>query len=413
MRIVIFLAALAIILFSSTTTAQVVYVLDDNFLGNTCNISLPSAGYPQGIPGPWPPPPLILVNFQAGALAMPPPAGGHAIDQLTRTFYSTDGLIVFADFHPFYAPFIPALPAPAPILLGGGPITGLAVDAVGGILYMCDAISFQAFSNVFPYPSLSPAVALPFIGPLPLTGLGFETSTGTLWACDSLGAIYNFTTAGVPVGTQPVSIAPPPIGQAYGGLAVNTVNGPGSLPPWSCSTQVSGFHIVVTDGVNVYDALNPGALPIPVPVGGGSAYGLAFSNDNQALTSPTFACPSNGLFPAATISQPTHNGTGPAMDIILSSAPANTSVTLMVDFCPIPGGLTLPAGDILMINPFSPTYRTFSLVTDPFGIARLPVTLSNFPPGVQFSVQWYFADPLNPPFGVCFSNALALSTGLP
>jgi hypothetical protein len=163
--------------------------------------------------------------------------------------------------------------------------------------------------------------------------------------------------------------------------------------------------------VNVYDALNPVATPIPVPAGG-PAFGLAFSGDNQALTSPTFVCPCNGLIPTATISRPLHNGSGPAADIILSNAPPNTPVTLMVDFCPIPGGLLLPAGDVLMINPFSPSYRTFSAVTDPFGIALVSVPTA-LPQGIQFSVQWYFACAANPPLGVCFSNALGLTVALP
>jgi hypothetical protein len=404
------LSILFLLLFCTSASAQVVYVLDGNTPGNVFHTSLPSAGYPSGIPGPWPAPPLILPNFQALGAPVPPPAGGHAIDQLTRTVYSTDGVILTADFHPNYAPFVPP-PATAAPVISGGPITGMAVDAVGGVLHMCDATSIQSFSNVYPYPPVSAPTVLTFLGSFPLTGLGFEPSTGSLWACDSIGAIYNFTTAGVPIGTQPVAVAPPPIGPGYGGLAVSTTNGPGAFQPWNCSSQVSGFHIVITDGMNVYDALNPAATPIPVPAGG-NAFGLAFSSDNQALTSPTFVCPCTGLIPTATISRPLHNGSGPAVDILLSGGPSNTPVVLMVDFCPIPGGLPLPAGDVLMINPFSPTYRTISAITDPFGIALVSVP-TGLTQGIQFSVQWYYACSLNPPLGVCFSNALGLAVALP
>jgi hypothetical protein len=252
-----------------------------------------------------------------------------------------------------------------------------------------------------------------------LSGLGFESQTNHLWACATNGTIYRLDTSGAPVGPQPVALALST--GTLSGLAVNTTNGPGALAMPFCSFQTSGYHILVSDGINVYDALNPQAAPLPVSGATGPSRGLSFSADGQLIPASS-ACPMNGgavgnpnigtgSFSGIRTTQPA--ATGNINNLELIGGPPNAPALLLFDYCPIQGGVLLPTGDKLYIWPLAPTVVILPHAVNPFGIAIYPLPLSVAPAGVQFSYQWYFGDVANPSIYGCFSDAMTITCGFP
>lgn len=254
-----------------------------------------------------------------------------------------------------------------------------------------------------------------------LTGLGCESSTGLLWACDSLGNIYRMTTDGVPVGPQPVATVNS-VG-TLSGLAVNTTNGPGSMASSFCSFQVQGYHIMVTDGQYIYDALNPIGVPLPIAGGTGTTRGLAYSSDGQLIPASS-ACPLNG----GAVGNPNTGSGAPSgirtqqvaasgnggNGLELNGGPPNSQASLLFDLCPIQnGGVPLPTGDTLYIWVLSPTLVVVPTGTDAFGTGTFTLPIGAAPAGVQFSYQWYFQDVANPTLYGCFSDAMTVTVGLP
>lgn len=407
-------AAIVALLFPALASAQTAWVLDA--AGVTHPVHTPSAANPVGAVSPLGPRPLR--NFIAAIGApVPPPAGGHAIDQQTFTVYSTDGFVIQTDVHPPYVLFRcpgggicqPPPAVAAPLLLGGGPLTGLAVDAVGGVLYMCDAVSFQAFAlNIVPVPiPLGPALPLP--APGPVSGLGFESGNGTLWATTIFGGLTHFTPAGVVLGVFPPVILP--VGPITG-LAINETQGqPGDTAPPNCSQQLVGYHVVVTDGVFLYDAQN--ALLPPIPTGvPGLAYGLAFSHDPQLSRA---ASPQNRAQIYTT--RPTYTGAGPipglvfGIRVFVNNAATPIGPVLLIDACavaPIPS----PWGGVLRVNPA--TALVIAMPPEPSlpgsYRVRLPVNLNA---GLQASAQCVYFDPMAPPAQISLTDCLTLTIGRP
>ncbi|MEE9394887.1 MAG: hypothetical protein V3W41_20555 [Planctomycetota bacterium] len=417
------LVALGFALCLVPLAAQVTMVLDAANPGTMDRSYMPSSAYPLGAPdniGPFPLPSAALLP--AAIL----PAGGMACDQTTSTVYVSDGVLISMDANSPYLllnglPFpIPVPPAPAIPPLPGpglppfGPITGLAVDVAAGILWASDPFSYCAYPLAPPYlPLIAASIPIPGIplGGPPISGLGFESSTGTLWACDVGGLIYNFTPAGLPVGPQPVG-ALPFVVAPLNGLAVNTSNGPGGFAPPPCSGQVPSNHINVTDGFAVYDVagISP---PIPLAFASGAgAYGLAYSSDFQ-ISLGFAGCPSAPIFPLPGLMKEAHVGPGGGNALVLVGGPPLATIALLADLCVIPGGLFIPgSGETLWISPFTPSYVMGFALTDVLGNASIPVTFVPAPAGVQFSFQWAFPDALAP-LGVCLSDAVTITTGLP
>ncbi len=407
------LSLLCLVAISLQLHAQGVYVLDSGTPGGASSIYLPSPAYPTGGAGP-----LGVVPMPASGFLAPGAFGGMAIDQTTGFVYATDGVTITVDANPIYLPFAavpPALPlpAPAPPLLGGLPINGMAIDSIAGILWMTDGVSLGGFTLAAPYLPVTPAVPLAFLpaGGL-LTGLGWETSTGSLWGCDAGGRIFNFTTLGVPIGPQPVSLAPSPIGIPMAGMAVNGSNGPGSIGAPFCSTQVPGFHICVTDGAAIYDALAAVVSFIPNPAfTGGPARGLAFSNDFQILPGGV-GCPLTGATPIGGWAKATHTGPAGANAISMVGGPPATTTLLLYDTCPVPGGIFIAAsGETLWVSPLSPSFAFVPLFTDAAGAISVPVSLAPAVSGITYTMQFAVADSLAP-LGYCLTDAFQFTTGV-
>jgi hypothetical protein len=366
---------------------------------------LPTAAYPTGAS---PVPPLggypnasLLPPIVAGGLA-----GGMACDQRNAWVYTTNGQQMAIDIDPNFLPFglTPAPPVagflPVPLPAGLGPITGLGFDDAAQILWACDGAQFFGLNPLPPYNLIVPALPIPLTG-APASGLGYDPCDGTLWACDTQGGIYHFDLAGAPIGAQPVSIVPTPI--ILGGLTVATHNGAGAIPAPGCSTQIPGYHVMVQDGMQVYDAF--GAAP-PLPFGPfGLPYGLASSADYQITNcaSPFPTCPSSGSTPFAGMGQPLISSGFNTLH--LTGATPSTPAILLVDFCP-----QLPCWLGLMMNPF--TWSALPTFTDGFGDAQFGFFAGGFPKGFQFSFQWAVQDPLAP-LGYCFSNLSTQTVGAP
>jgi hypothetical protein len=394
--------------------AQVAHVLQVFGPGTAQDVYLPSSPYILGGATSFGLEPLP----NSGVLAPGLRSGGMTIDQTNGMVISSDGFVIAFDYNPLYIPFTPApllpLPAPAPLLLTGGPITGMALDVPGGILWMTDGISLGGFTPAPPFLPLTPIMFLPPIipGTNQLVGLDIEQSTGTLWGCGANGNIYNFTTAAFPVGPQPVAFSPIVAGSpGLGGLCVNRTNGVPSTGAPFCSTQITGFHICVTDGRFIYDGLIPTNPPIPVPASTGQpARGLAMSCDFQTMPGAVI-CPSTGTFPLIGMNKAAHNGVGGATAFRLVGGPPLTLSLLLYDYCPVPGGLFIPAsGETLWINPFSVTFAFGSFISTAAGDVTVPIDFTLGLSGIQFSMQWAIADVLAP-LGYCLSDGMSWTIG--
>lgn len=408
-------AGLIVGLLCLASHAQVAHVLDTSFTGGAHDAYLPSAAYPLGGGTFFGVEPLPA----SGALAIGPREGGMTINQKNGVVYCSDGVLVTFDNNPLHLPFTPPaptpLPAPAPALGTGGPITGMALDTLGGILWMTDGPTLQGFTPLPPFLPVTPLYNLPFATPgtVGLSGLDIDNATGTLWGCDPFGNIFNFTTAAVPIGLQPVSVVPLAAGSGgLGGLCVNRTNGAGAVTPPFCSTQQVGYHICVTDGPLIYDALvliNP---PIATPASAGtSARGLAMSCDHQIMKGAVI-CPSTFTFPVIGMTKAAHRGPGGGNAFRLVGGPPLTTALLLYDFCPIPGGLFIPAsGEVLWLNPFSITFNFAPFTTNAVGSVTSPIGFSFAAAGIQYSMQWAIYDPLAP-LGYCLSDGMCWTIGV-
>ncbi|MCB9831021.1 MAG: hypothetical protein H6807_01000 [Planctomycetes bacterium] len=388
--------------------AQVVYVLDPGLPTLMEEVYLPSTLHPIGGPGYHG---VIPLPATAAFPPTPPTGGGIAFDQSTSRVFATDGVTIVTDYCFAYAPFVaptaPPPPAPVPPFPAGA-ITGMGTDVLAGLLWLTDGFNYGAAALGFPFPIAIPPLPLPF--PLlggPLVGLDFDQATGSLWACDAVGNVYNWLPGGGVIGPQPVATVPG-LPLPLGGLAINDTNGAGSIGPHFCSLQLQGYHVLVSDGFQVFDALNPlnPPLPTPSPTGLGIR-GLAVSCDPQIIGG-TAAVASAGLigFDKATTTNP-----GAANALRLVGAKPLTTALFLYDLCPIPGGLASPVtGETLWINPLSPTFAFGVFVTDALGNVSHPLSFAFAPVGLNFVGQWAIFQPMNP-LGYALTDAMQFCCG--
>jgi len=385
---------------------QAVYVLRLPGTNVTEGFYLPSAEYTAGSSAATNPrvPVLGLPHFFGGAAAPTvfPGQGGHAIDQQTGRMISSDGFQIWEEPHPRYpVPFTANPPIPAPVLTppstgAVNPIMGLGADPSRGAVWMVDYYGFQPFASAYPHGALG-GLVIPTFAHSQFTGIAYEPSTGTLWLCDIQGCVYNCDILGNPIGAQPVACVP----ATLKGIAVNTTNGPGSVPAPACSAQVGGFHIIVTDGVALYDALSGANRALTPGVTG--AYGLAYSSDVQYSFggSPWVG---SGMVPRTRINGPAIN-TGTRW-LRLEGAMPSTTAFFLYDLCPLATPVPCGLGALRVFGGF------ITLPTDTAGVANLALPLAGVPAGAQFSFQWAFADSAQP-CGVVFTDAATLTIGLP
>ncbi|MBL8735028.1 MAG: hypothetical protein JNL12_01245 [Planctomycetes bacterium] len=239
-------------------------------------------------------PPIVFLPVPNPPLAgypslpiLPPPmaamAGDATFDNLAGVTWFTNGGVLAAmptpTFPPLFLPPAPVLPIPPAVLAAiGGPVSGIAIDPVGGplgVMYLVSAPGIVI--GVAPVPGL-PVVVPPFpIGLLtgPISGLEWDGITGSLWAVDVGGVAYNFLVGGAPI-APPLPPAFPMVAPA-GDIAIDkvaTIN-PAGLRPLYIST-----------GPMVFDTRDPTGVPFP---SGPMGTGLAFMN-HPAATPPAGAC---------------------------------------------------------------------------------------------------------------------------
>lgn len=404
-------------LLAAAAPAQASFTYDVTSPGFVEQQYLDSATYPDGalsaVPGPGLPTP--------NAMALPAaafPGGGIASDDVGTTLFTTDGFLLAVDTNPAYLAVTPPLPPTPPVAIafppGFGPlVTGMGCDSTGGVLWMSDPFGVAPFSSTPPYAPLGPPFPVPGAGIAPIVGLGHEPSTGTLWAVDAAGAVYHFMPGGAPVGPQPVTTVVSIPGFLFNGLDVNTTNGPGSFPSPACSLQTGSQHVVVTDGVFLYDAVPGIAAAIPLAAGSGfGVVGVACSSDYQVV--PGFVgCPASGAAPAVLSLAP--NSTGPVSPpngVVMVGGPPLAPVFVAADVCPVPGGAMTVGGEVLWISPFSPSAVIGIIGTDAVGSVLIPLPWAFVPAGLQLTVQFAIPDALAP-FAACLTDAATITTGLP
>lgn len=339
--------------------------------------------------------PPVLMYPQAPALPVLPPApplypGDSTFDNVTGLHWYTNGAMIalqptpsFPPAGPLFAPF----PIPAAVLAPlGGMVTGMAIDPLGGVLWLAGMPGIVL--GVAPVPAL-PIVVPPF--PLlfptgPLSGLEWDGSTGALYAVDVAGVVYPFLPGGAPLGPPILPTVPAPL--PAGDVAIDKtlrLNAVGLRP------------LYVVSGGMIYDTNDPFAVPMPpfspLPLG------LAFL-DHPATQMPggSCACP-GGATPVNFTTGPMASGNAAFAVGMTGLGPFGIGVfgfdTVFNPLFPTVNLVGCPLGLI----PGSPGIILGVALADAFGTATLPLPLL-YPVG---------AGPLqNQNFTFCTSDPLGL-----
>ena len=314
------------------------------------------------------------------------PAGDSTFNNRVGYHWFTNGLLMSPQPTPTF-PALGPLPAPFPIpagvlaMIGGGPVTGIALDVPANIMWVVGAAGITVGCN--PLPGM-PVVVPPF--PMmfptgPITGLEWDDVNGTLIACDAGGTCYTYFPGGMPA-ALPV---PPPAG--IPGMATDVaidrtlrLNGLGMRPLY----MVAGNAIADVNG-----------LPFWFPTGPAPAQGLAFIN-HPAANPPIGTCNCPGT------NYPTRFTTGPmsinnpAWGIGVGGLPPGFPVLFAFDFAFLPGfpivntvgcGLGLTALPVIMTG-----------VADPLGNAVL--SLAMVPPTLPLGAGPFY----NQNFTLCATD---------
>ena len=326
---------------------------------------------------PAPLPPLVVYPTAPALPALPGPVavapGDSTFDNAVGLHWYTNGAIMAAMPTPTFAPLAPA-PAPFPIpaavlgAIGGGPVTGIALNPIGvgplgPIMYLTGAPGIVIGVAPVPgMPVLVPAFPVPFLAG-PITGLEWDGATGTLYACDAAGICYNFLPGGAPVAPPIV----PPIGlpAPAGDVAIDKTlrPNPAGLRP-----------LYVVAGPMVLDVNDP--LPMPFASGLAAPQGLAFL-DHPAANPPigTCICPGTTFPTQFTRSVMSMGNAG--FGIGMGGMPPGWPVLFVFDvavFNPaFPWINTVGCGLGILLG--SPSIVTFGGVADGLGNAMLPLPL--------------------------------------
>jgi hypothetical protein len=320
------------------------------------------------------PAPIIIVYPTAPVLPLVPPAppffvpnGDSTFDNAVGVHWVTNGLVMASQPTPTFpplAPLLPPFPIPPAVLaaIGGGPVTGIAINPIAGIMYLCGQVG--PVIGVAPAPGM-PILVPPFPIPFPtgpITGLEWDGITGTLYAVDGPGICYNFFPGGLPAAPP---IVPPALFVApTGDLAIDKT---GSL------NGVGLRSLYIVAGPVIFDVNMP--APIVFPSGPPMPNGIAFL-DHPASVPPigTCLCPGTG-FPTQATSGVMSSGNG-AFSLTNGGFPPGWPVVFCFDgvfspvFIPFP-----PSGCPLGLIPGSPSLIPILVVADALGNATLALPL--------------------------------------
>lgn len=281
----------------------------------------------QLLPGPIPP--LVMYPQVPAMPALGFPAGDSTFNNRTGYHWFTNGALMVPQMTPTFPPVV-APPAPFPIplpvlaMIGGGPVTGIALDVAANVMYLTGVPGIVV--GCTPIAGM-PVVVPPF--PLafptgPISGLEWDAMTGTLIACDIPGVCYTF----FPVTGLPAAfpIVPP-----------GALPGPAGDVALDRTLRLNGFGLRP-----LYLAAGPAILDVNMglamffPGGPGPMDGLAFIN-HPAANPPAGACNCPGTnYPIPFTTGPMSIG-NPAWGIGVGGLPPGWPVLFAFDFAFLPG----------------------------------------------------------------------------
>jgi hypothetical protein len=203
------------------------------------------------------------------------------------------------------------------------------------------------------------------------------------------------------------------------GVAINTTTGPLAVP--APPGQTPGFRVCLTNGAIICDAMPPfGVMPslFAFPT---YCRGLAISNDPVLLqglhngfdyifnNDPRYS----PYYPQIGLTAPACKFLSTTCSLTLDGGPASSAVLLTADLAPLApsGGGVIVGGNVLWLNPFSPTLLLVPFPTDGAGHAEITLPLSFPPMGFQVMAQWLFPDS-GAYLGDRFTDALLVHVGL-
>ncbi|MBX3464581.1 MAG: hypothetical protein KF830_15540 [Planctomycetes bacterium] len=347
----------------------------------------------QAVPAAIPP----VLGYAAGPLLLPaaPPFGDCTFDNVLGHLWYSDGLTIAAMASPSVPPVAP-LPAPVPIapavLAVTGRVTGMAIDGVTGVLFLCGLAGVVV--GVLPnaaMPIVVPPFAIPW-GTGPVSGLDWDGASGSLYAVDLAGVTYHFFPGGGPIG---VPVAPPFVlpGPA-GGVAIDRTlrpNAAGARP------------LFVAYGSQIVDVHDPQ----PVVFSGGvlGALGLAFLNA-PAASPPNATCLCTGsTYPGPLFTTGPMTVGNAAFALGHGSLPPGFPMLFVFEVA----GLVNTAhpwinavGCGLGLVPGSAGLIVLTAIADPFGNAVLPLPLvgATLPVGTALYLQGATLCGADPVFGL-------------
>lgn len=335
--------------------------------GNMTEVQLPSIM----VPGPVPPAPIYPIAPALPAIgAALVPAGDATYNGLNNQIWYSNGNMLASMPSPSFPLAVPGLPpfpiAPAVLAAIGGAVTGIALDPIANVMYLCGVGG--VIIGVVPVPGTP--VAVPPFGLAfptgPLTGLDYDSITGTLLAVDAPGVVYQFVPGGFPVA--------PPIGPMIlpgfaGDVAIDKTGMPNPA-------GVRAIYVIA--GPLAVDVTFAAAIPLPTVTA--FPTGLAFL-PRPAKNQPT-SCACGPFAPRWGVRAPMASGQG-GFGLLIGNAPPFSPVLMAFDNAYNPG---LPfinvSGCGLGLFLGSPTIQTFFAFTDGLGNAGWALPLNFLPPGI-------------------------------
>ena len=322
-------------------------------------------------------PPLVMYP---PTMAMPAvavagvPAGDSTFDEITGLHWYSNGMFLAAQPTPTFPPTaLPPAPFPinpAALAAIGGPATGIALDPVAGVMWLCSAAS-PFVIGVAPIPG-TPVVFPPFPVPIaagPLSGLEWDGISGSLFAVSVGGLVQNFAPGGALV--APIV---PPVAAFVGPAGDVAIDKSSRLNP-------AGVRpLFVIGGGAIRDVTMPGAAPMPAasPTSVGLAY---LAHPAAAPAMGTCLCPGTG-YPTQSTSGPMTSGNG-GFSLGLGGLPPGFPAVFAFDTALSPFPVMInPTGCPLGLS-VGPTMITALAVAGPTGDAVMPLPLL-LPPGAAF-----------------------------
>jgi hypothetical protein len=326
------------------------------------------------IPGPVPPNP----GYPIGPVLPPAafgvvPAGDATHNGLLNQIWHTNGQLLAAmpapNFPGAVPPPMPVFPiAPGVLAMLGGPVTGIAINPLANVMFLCSAPGMVI--GVQPVPG-TPVIVPPFAPAFvmgPVSGLDYDSITGSLFAVDGAGVVYNFAVGGAP-------LAPPILGAALPAVAGDVaIDKSGYVNP-------AGVRpIYVVSGPVILDVTF--AAAVPQPSGGFLPTGCAFVARPASSMPGAMGCACGPLLPNFRANAPMTSGNG-AFGLAIDSLPPFSPVLMAFD------GAFNPAFPLINVSGCglglflgSPTINTNFMLTNAGGAALWNLPLTFLPPGI-------------------------------